>query len=135
MPQVSTQADQLIKKLNLPAVTGTVKIVRGKYYFVDRKTKLLLPSSFVGEDKLTNMVNHKITAVMAGKESKDILALFPYEDTDSNWKIRCFMCYVPNPNLWKRIDGEVQQNLINSFQKTNVINEEQAAALKEFIAR
>jgi hypothetical protein len=132
MPTDSTQADQFIKKLELPAITGTIKILRGKYYFVDGKAKILVSTNFISEDKLKKMVGKKITAV---KRESDVLALFPYEDPIDIWHFKCFMCYIPNPEHWGRIDIEVQRNLIKYFKEINVLKDFQANVLNEIIAR
>lgn len=132
MPTDSTQVDQFIKKLELPATTGTIKILRGKYYFVEGKTKVLVSTNFVSEEKLKKMVGKKITAI---RKEADILALLPYEDPIDSWHLKCFMCYIPAPERWRRIDIEVQRNLIKYFQEVNVLKEFQAKTLNEIIAR
>ena len=63
MPTDSTQADQFIKKLDLPAVKGTVKILRSKYYFVEGRKRSLIPIGFISEVKLKNMVDKKMVAI------------------------------------------------------------------------
>jgi len=131
MPTDSTQADQFIKKLDLPAVKGTVKILRSKYYFVEGRKRTLIPAGFISEAKLKNMVDKKMVAI---RKEDNIIAIFPYEEAIAKWPFRCFICYLPAPDHWGRIDVEIQHNLVNYFEKINVLKGAQANALKEVIA-
>jgi hypothetical protein len=125
MPNESP-VDKFVKELGLPAKTGTIKVSEGKYSFVAGATQKEIPAAFANEAELAKMVGQEVTAVASGRTIVAILT--PYVPSKP-WKPQCFRCYIPAPDIFKRIDLELQKVAIDKFVGEGVLTRQQAKVL------
>ncbi len=123
---VETPVDKFTKELGLPAKKGTVRVSGGKYYFVTGKTEKQIPAAFANEAELAKMVEQEVTAVTSGRTVVAILT--PYKPPKL-WKPQCFRCYIPAPDIFKRVDIELQKSMIDEFVKEGVLTRAQGKIL------
>ena len=54
---------EIVKKIGLPSKDGTLKFVRGQYFFVSGETNTALPTSFANAAQLGKMIGGDVTAI------------------------------------------------------------------------
>ncbi len=117
--------DQFVQELGLPAKAAKVVAKKGKYFLALGKTQKEIPTALAGEKDLAKMAGKEVVAVISGKNI--VAVLFPKKP----WKPQCVLCYIPVPDIYKRIDPELQKAVIEKFAAAGVLTRAQAETLSQ----
>ncbi|MGJ5818368.1 hypothetical protein [Paludibaculum fermentans] len=112
-PVVDVKA--LAAEIGATVKEGKLTTVRNKYILTVGNTKNeLVPGEMIDEAELKKLAGQIVPVVVSGRT---IVALgYP----DRPW---CYiLCYVPGPDIWKRIRPELRVQLIKQYAAAGVIN-------------
>ena len=122
---------EIVKKIGLPSKDGTLKFVRGQYFFVSGETNTALPTSFANAAQLGKMIGGDVTAITAGN---NIILVLGWPTPPKVWKPQCFLCYVPAPDLINRINPVAQRAVIEGMVAAKVLTAAQGRPMLELVA-
>lgn len=95
---------------------------KGKYFLVINKVRKELPVGVsIGEADALRLVGKPVTAVFSGR---NIVAVGVPGIKKPRWT-----CYIPVPDLFKQIQKELQQVILNQYVNAGVITKEVAGKL------
>ena len=117
--------EEILKDTGLPGKTGTVQFSNGKYVLALGRTTKEIPQAFVGSADLAKLVNTEVTALVAGS---NIVAIIPKRPGRPPWG-----CYIPAPDIWKKINPEFQATLVDKFVALGTLTKLQGQNIKKEI--
>lgn len=108
----------LAAELGVPVMQGTVKAVRDRYYVTIGKTQREIPvGEIVSAADVKKAVGANVPVVVSGAAVVAIGLSF-----DDVVKRRWILCYVPPPpDLFKKIDADLRQDLVKRYIDLGVI--------------
>jgi len=95
--------------------------VKGTYYLAIGDVRKELPVGIIPAADLAKLVGKEVTAITAGR---NVIAI-----VGPGIKLRPWPCYIPVPNLFKQIQLDVQQLILDKFVDEGIITKAVAERL------
>lgn len=121
--KTTTPTEEMVKNIGLPAKTGTIKLEKGKYVLAVGRSAKEIPSAMVNSADLGKLVNTEVTALLAGS---NIVAILPKKPGRPPW-----ICYIPVPDIFKRINSELQATLVDKYVSLGALTKVQGEQVKQ----
>ena len=128
MAKTTLKVDETyLRKLAVPYKLGTVKkIGKNNYYFASGRSRRLLPDGYMPKSILTTLVGKNVALV--GPDKYPIGLYLYVEDAEIHWIPR-IICYIPVPDIIKRIDRITQLAIAKYQFESGVIDKAQFEAI------
>jgi len=112
----------LAAELGVPVKEGKVTAVRGSYFITVGRTRKQIPvGEMIDAAQIKSLVGKTVLVVISGSSIVAIGGL--------TWRPPIIVCYIPAPDIIKRIRPELQETLIRSFVARKVIPAKAAESL------
>ena len=121
---VSTVENPILEKLGLPIKTGKIKLSQGRYVVAMGRVEKAIPTGLVAEADLKKLVGQEVSVAVA---KGALVVVVPKKP----WWPRCFLCYIPGPDVWQKINPELQRTLVMKYVNQGVLTEAQGQVLQQ----
>ena len=141
MPKKVFKKDTLkIDTVPLPekVVKGRIDLVGGKLVLTVAGAKKAIPAgALFPETELKKLVGKDVSVAFSVGDPKNIVAIgtWPTPEVPRTFRKRWWVCYIPVPDLIKRVSVDVQNTLINEMIAKKILSKQLGQEIVETLPR
>jgi hypothetical protein len=116
----------------MPAKFGKVTMLKDKFFVtVGRKKQEIPVDGIISKSDIRNFVNKDVIVVYSKTKQSDIVAIGLYGLLKEQIVLRKWItCYIPAPDIIRRINPDIRTTLINKMVSENIITQQLAERLR-----
>jgi hypothetical protein len=126
MPNIRTRKDSVaIDTVPLPErkAKGIIKKVGEKYILEVEERKIEIPvGPAMSEAEVKRFIGKEVTAFFSATRPKDVVAIGTWPTPEKPAKFVCVLCYVPPPDIVRRIEPRVREVVIREMVNEKIIS-------------
>lgn len=122
------------KVLGMKTKKGSISQLGDRYYFKAAGRKFEIPVGIVSRQEIRKLAGKEVFAAFSRKKPGEIVAIGTWPTPEAP-SVRCYwiVCYIPAPDLIRRIDPAIRTALFENMLKEGVITPKLESIIKNGI--